>query len=247
MNINDNEITFIICNRGGNRLFFCIDKMKTLYPYSKFIIVNQDDELPFMRGQLFNIGVKFCNTKYICLIDNDIFFNDYIDLISLYNENNVGMLQPFDSLQQVNIKNNMIIYKQIDKIADGSKGGITFMSKQNFIDCNGFSNLMIGWGYEDGEFYTRNKYRNGYMRLCNICSHISHKRRNNTNIKNTEINKEFYYHRKTVNDTLDGYYQTTFNLIYDININEYIRYIVVNNISVCDDYQYKDLLSKHYE
>ena len=76
MNINDNEITFIICNRGGDKLFYCIDKINDLYPYSKYIVVNQDDDLPFMRGQLFNIGVKFSTTKYICLIDNDIFFNE---------------------------------------------------------------------------------------------------------------------------------------------------------------------------
>lgn len=247
MNINDNEITFIICNRGGDKLFYCIDKINDLYPYSKFIVVNQDDDLPFMRGQLFNIGVKFSTTKYVCLIDNDIFFNDYIDLISLYNESNVGMLQPFDSLQQVTIKNNEIIYNETNKIIEGAKGGITFMTKENFIDCNGFSNLMVGWGFEDNEFYIRNKYKHGYIRTSNVCNHITHKRRVNANQKNTALNREYIHNRSIIKDTLDGYKQTTFNLVYDINLNEYIRYIVVNNISVCDDYQYKDLLSKHYE
>ena len=94
-------------------------------------------------------------------------------------------------------------------------------------------------------FYKRNE--TSYLRIPNICNHITHKRRVNMNQKNTELNEKYFHNRNNIKHNLDGYEQTTFNLVYDININEYIRYIVVNKISVCEGYQYKDLLSKHYE
>ena len=67
--------SFIIINRGGKNLIDCIKSIKDTYAEmnKEIIVIEQADDLPFLRGQLFNIGVKLATGNYIALSDNDIF------------------------------------------------------------------------------------------------------------------------------------------------------------------------------
>jgi len=49
-----------------------------------------------MRGQLYNIGVKYANTKYIALIDNDIYNLSQFDIIDNYT--NIGPYVAFTKI-----------------------------------------------------------------------------------------------------------------------------------------------------
>lgn len=68
------NVSVIIPNRGGKDLDKVIKNFNDTYKNFKneIIIVEQKDALPFMRGQLFNIGVKFAKYDNLILSDNDI-------------------------------------------------------------------------------------------------------------------------------------------------------------------------------
>ena len=80
------KITFIIPNRGGKHIDFVIKQLKLFYPDEKYMVIIQEDNEPFKRGQLFNISYKYTDTEYLCFIDNDIFFKNFVDLIKIYKD-----------------------------------------------------------------------------------------------------------------------------------------------------------------
>ena len=240
--MND-DITFIIPNRDGKNIDFVLMQLHKFYPDSKYIVITQNDDKPFVRGQLFNIAYNYVDTKYMCFIDNDIFFTKPIDLIGIYNKLNCIALQPFTHIQQVGIclgRKRFDIFEYRKKKTN-SKGGITFISKNNFESINGMSNLYVGWGYEDNEFDSRS---NSIKDITGTISHIMHPRRNQKT-KDLELNKKYYKERDNRNSQLDGYKNTTYNLTKD-EIIDNVRYLYVENIYVNSDFTYKDLLDEHY-
>ena len=171
------KITFIIPNRGGKHIDFVIKQLKLFYPDEKYMVIIQEDNEPFKRGQLFNISYKYTDTEYLCFIDNDIFFKDFVDLIKIYKDRDCQVLQPFNVIEQVTLTGDTYTVTKIGKpniIRDdhtfGPRGGITFVSKEAFKNLNGFSNLLMGYGYEDNEFACRC----GKGKFININNHICH-------------------------------------------------------------------------
>ena len=97
------RITFIIPNRGGKHIDFVINQLKKFYPDEKYLVVIQEDNEPFKRGPIFNVSYNYVNTEYLCFIDNDIFFKNYVDLIGIYKKKGCQVLQPFNVIEQVTI------------------------------------------------------------------------------------------------------------------------------------------------
>lgn len=236
---NSENITFIIPNRGGKNIKYVIDKLMEFYPYSKFIVITQNDNDPFMRGQLFNIAYKYCETKYMCFIDNDMFFPKYVDFIGTYNSLNCLAIQPFVNIQQVKIsKKSYEVLSEAPKNPFG-KGGATFVSKENFEKINGYSNLYKGYGCEDTDF----NYRCGGLREINIpICHIKHERRNND--WHWDVNKKLSATRHLRNKSKDGFNNTIANINKNHKIKN-VHYLSVSNITVDDDFIYKKELALH--
>lgn len=235
-------VSFIIVNRNGKNLNDAIDNIKTVYEdvNKEIIIIEQADNLPFMRGQLFNVGVKLAKGKYIALSDNDMFHFrkvPWIDIYETYKKPLIG----FKYISQVTLINHKPKITETSICPTGF-GGFNFMKRDDFIAFNGFSNLFVGWGFEDNAYATRFEY----VRIPQNLGHITHPRRLNNDPKNKKLNLD-YYHTETQRDKFkDGYAQTLFNVLDDKVIND-VRYIKVNNITVPKDFAYMNLLEKHFK
>ena len=235
-------VSFIFVNRGGKNLLDAIQNVKDVYPElnKEILVIEQADDKPFLRGQLFNIGVKFANGKYIALSDNDIYHLRKVDWVDIY-ETVGNPLIGFKYISQINLRNNKPIIVATDYCPTGF-GGFNFMKKEDFIQFNGFSNLFVGWGFEDNAYSLRFEY----IRIPQNLGHIIHPRRVMANPKNHDYNYELYQNAKTRDSKLDGYEQTIFNLVSEEIIQDDVKLIKVNEISVCEGFAYKDILDKQY-
>ena len=237
-------ISFIIPNRGGKDLDKVIKNINTVYSsYNKeIIIVEQTDNRPFMRGQLFNIGVKFSSFNYIALTDNDIWHLRQLPLFDIYNLNKCPIVC-FKWISQLDYNNGNVKIIKTEERPQGF-GAFTFLTKTDFINVNGFSNLYIGWGCEDIDFIER---FTKYIRVPQNLGHLQHPKRANINEKNTNLNRQFYFDKKKHprNIKEDGFFQTDYYLVDEIRDNNIIT-IKVENITVKDNYKYLNLLNKHF-
>ena len=182
------RITFIIPNRGGKYIDFVINQLKKFYPDEKYLVVIQEDNEPFKRGPIFNVSYNYVNTEYLCFIDNDIFFKNYVDLIGIYKKKGCQVLQPFNVIEQVTITDDSYTVTKIGKpniITNdhtfGPRGGITFVSRDVFKELNGFSSLLMGYGYEDNEFACRCD-KDKFVNIDNHICHITHPTRDTKNL-----------------------------------------------------------------
>ena len=236
-----NEVTFIIPNRGGKNIDYVINNFnKTfndIFDGIRFIVITQDDNMDFKRGQLFNIAFKFVDTKWIGLIDNDIFNINKINLINEYNKHNKPLLM-FDKISQIHFdENNKYIIDKTELRLAGF-GAFNFMKSSDFINVNGFSNLCIGWGCEDNILDFKLKM----YRIKNTLCHITHPTRQHLNTNQRMFNRDVYYKYKNgeIKNELDGLSQTTYTVTKKEYINN-VMYISVKNIGVCNDFYYEKL------
>lgn len=236
---NMSEVTFIIVNRGGKEIDRVVknfnETFKKYFSNIEFIIVEQRDNLPFKRGQLYNIGVGFCKSEYIGLIDNDIINLDSFDPIQKYNEFG-GPYVSFDVITQIRFKNGDDYEKLFSEKRPSGFGAFDFMKRDDFMKVNGFSNLCIGWGAEDNILNEKIKFK----RFVHALGHITHPKRVNKEQKLSDYNKVVYkkYLAKTINGDYDGCKQTTFRLINSETIGN-VTYLMVDDIGVSDDFKYK--------
>ena len=241
-NIMDDKITIIIPNRGGKDLDKVIKNLNEVYYdiEKEILVIQQEDDMPFMRGQLYNIGVKYADSDYIALSDNDIYHLRKLPLFDIY-ENNKKPIVCFKWISQLDYNNGnpKILFTELR----GGTGAFNFMKKSDFISVNGFSNLYVGWGCEDIDFMKR--FGNHYIRVPQNLGHIQHPRRVNKDEKNSNLNKVYLEQFNKRNFMEDGFYQTTYNLISKEDCNGFTL-IKVNNVSVCENFVYKSLLDKHF-
>jgi len=100
------------------------------------IVVNQDDDKPFNRAKLLNIGFDYMKDKsdYFCFHD--------IDMIPI----NIDYSYPDKPYHlAVNVPQSTISYY----------GGVNIFNKTDFLKINGFSNEYWGWGGEDDDLLNR--------------------------------------------------------------------------------------------
>ena len=237
-----NVVSFIFVNRGGLNLADAIRNIQQTYSdyIKEIIVVEQADELPFMRGQLFNIGVKYSQGKYIALSDNDMFHLRKVPWIAAY-ECYKKPLIGFTYISQVTLNNGVPTITKTEPCPTGF-GGFNFMQRSDFIGFNGFSNLFVGWGFEDNAY----SLRFDYFRVPQDLGHITHPIRNYAYPKNREYNMELWKTAGNRDAKLDGIKQTTYNIISDNVSDDGVRFIQVNGITVCDGFVYMNELNKHY-
>ena len=238
----DDSITFIIPNRGGDKIDIVIRNFtKTFQEYFtsiNFIVIEQCDNYPFMRGQLYNVAVNFCHSKYIGLIDNDIYNIDKFDPKQIYKEFG-GAYVAFDYISQLILdesnENNYNVVIRERRTA--GFGAFNVMTKTDFEKINGFSNLCFGWGAEDNIL----NYKINFKRMQHTLGHIQHERRINNTPELTDNNRKIlnkYLSRQIIGDN-DGYKQTTYKIVYCRKTNN-VMYVGVNNIGVTSDFLYFD-------
>lgn len=245
-----NDITFIIPNRGGTQIERVIDNFTKTFEkqFSKlyFIVITQDDDLTFKRGQLYNIAFKYIDTDFVSLIDNDIYNIDSFNIVAIYKK--LGPYVAFNKISQLKFKSNEPNETKYDILKTEPRlsgfGAFNVFKKNDFIKCNGFSNLCFGWGCEDNILHERIKF----TRFTHTLGHINHPRRVNDNPKSTEFNKKMLIKtkRKEIKKELDGLKDTICDIVED-KIENNIRYLKVNNIRVGENYHYTELYKRAKE
>lgn len=234
-------VSFIIPNRGGKDLDKVIQNINEVYSdmNKEIVVVEQADNLPFKRGQLFNIGVRYANGKYLALSDNDIYHLRKVDWIGIYNQVKNPIIG-FKYISQVTLQNGKPIITSTENCEVGY-GGFNFMTKEDFIKANGFSNVMIGWGAEDNELFYRFP---SYTRLPQNLGHLTHPKRANKEPQHTFINRKIW-HGHLTNKQLDGYSETVYHEIAKAKTNG-VLFVKVDKITVPSDFKLMNLLKMHY-
>jgi ribA/ribD-fused uncharacterized protein len=105
-------------------------------PLSRIIVVEQyDDDKPFNRGALLNLGISESSSPLICLHDVDLLPDD--EILRAY----------LDVLPRNTVRHIGRAWRRYD--SDSYLGGILMMWREDYIRINGFPNDFWGWGGED--------------------------------------------------------------------------------------------------
>ena len=211
---------------------------RNYYPGSRIYMLEQDDETPFKRGQLMNVGFKYLldngiRIKDILFVDVDIRLKYRIDFQGLLEEHKT-LIIPFNHLSLYTLKSKGV-YVPLNKpsyFLDIPDGGVTLFTKDIFMKCGGFSNLYIGWGIEDTDLLRR---VSKITRVKNEMIHLEHNRL--AEWQSPEFKRNQKIHSLQLPSSMDGFEQTTFDIKMK-EIEENIFNLKIKNIGVVEDYVY---------
>lgn len=111
-----------------------------LYPEANIIIVEQDNDLPFNRGWLLNVGFLLSTSENVIFHDVDMLivngFNQY--------------RKPTKTIAQLATHAEQFMYRMP---FPQYLGGVTMYNREIFKAVNGYSNKFHGYGGEDNEMF----------------------------------------------------------------------------------------------
>lgn len=125
----------------------------------EIIIVEQDDDEKFRRGQLLNDGVRYARYDRVALHDVDYlpeslepYFGDTDVVLPvgkvIFTEDDGQTPLPIDQVPEG--------YRHFrDGVDDDFYGGVIVFNRDRFIHINGFNTLYQGWGKEDEDLRNR--------------------------------------------------------------------------------------------
>jgi glycosyltransferase involved in cell wall biosynthesis len=224
-------------NRVGN-LKYLPSNFLNFYPDSEIIIAEQNDDKPFKRGQLCNLGFKESLGDIIVFIDVDIRFLNELDIVALVESVKRPFL-PWDHRSEVREEGGVIslLNERIHTLQ--GFGGCSVFTRNQFENSFGFSNLCEGWGAEDTILNLR---VGGYSRLKGDLFHIKHPSFRDTFDPNKDelvINNRrvlaTHADRPPKNDSLN---HTVAECFYAKSENKRIKHCQFTNISVSEDFIY---------
>lgn len=225
--------SFIVTHRNRPEL---LDGYKTMlrkfHPIDQLIVVEQGNDLPFMQGQLFNLGFTHAIGDMIILMDIDMRFTVPVN----FYEHMKTIQKPFmgyDKIINIDANGNQIGIREMSQY---SHGGCCVFTRKQFEDSCGYSNLMCWWGAEDDILNIR---VGGFRRIHNTLHHVQHER--SIHGSHYDTNVKIYHSEKTRRKELDGYKQTVASLIKKEQ-NKNTLTLVYDKISVVPDYKYRELL-----
>lgn len=215
----------------------------------EIIIIEQDKNEPFKLGQSRNIGFKFSSGSIIVFLDVDIRLKNKLDFYKILFDSKNKAVICWEFIIQIKEDDNYNIIEISNKVKGKGRSGCIAFNREEYIKSCGHSNLTIGWGKEDDILY----YRTNMVRLNGEeIYHVYHKdKRELWGLKKDFLGKALNRNVKIVNmvrdkiidKTKDGYNQTVcdYKIISD---NDYVKYYYVNNIKVCNNYEYNELYNE---
>lgn len=125
------------------KIFLKIIKRKINVSNYDILIVEQDNDKPFNRAKLLNIGFDFKKDEsdYFCFHDVDMMPEDADYSYVTQPTHGISGLKPYG----YGLSSNSYY------------GGVNFFNKEDFININGYSNEFWGWGGEDNDLLLRIK------------------------------------------------------------------------------------------
>lgn len=127
----------------------------------KIYVIEQTYDAEFNRGKLFNVGYREVAMRSLagCFIFHDV------DLMPENINNIYGCTNcPRHMSTSINVFNYDLPYYTIF-------GGAIAMTRKQFHDINGFSNIFYGWGGEDDDIF--NRVYNGGYKVCRYQPYVS--------------------------------------------------------------------------
>lgn len=122
--------------------------MRQQVDYGVFVI-NQDGDGVFNRAKLMNVGVM----ETLKVDDYECFVFSDVDLVPMDDRN---LYRCFENPRHLAIGMDKFSFNLPYKTF---YGGVSSMSKSQFLKINGFSNTFWGWGGEDDDIYNRIVYQ----------------------------------------------------------------------------------------
>ena len=238
-------ISFIVPyhkNREEHFKYFLVNVF-SFYPTCEIIIAEQDDDLPFKRGQLLNLGFKQSKGNFIVFIDIDIRFLERInfeqDLIRFN-----GPYLPWCHKQDIMEygPNNFGFLISPRKALLVGYGGMSVFTRSQFKETYGFSNLCSGWGAEDSILNLRIK--SGFVRTAGDLFHVEHERCIEKD-KYTRCNSKILSTHNERDSSLDSFIHTEADSEYIESFNQ-VKHFKYKNIRVSNSCEYKKLVDDIY-
>jgi len=143
---NNKKLSIIIPFRDREehlRIFLEAIKEKINVSDYDILIVEQDNDKPFNRAKLLNIGFDLKKEE------SDYFAFHDVDMIPEEADYSY-VTQPthgFSAIKHLGYRLS----------ANSNYGGVNFFNKEDFIKINGYSNEFWGWGGEDNDLFFRVK------------------------------------------------------------------------------------------
>jgi len=186
----------------------------------EIIVVEQDNNKPFNKGLLNNIGYTKSSGDYICFHD--------VDLLPEYADYSYPSVPSHISshCSQFNYVN----------IPDKIMGGVVLFNKDHLIKVNGYSNQYEGWGKEDDDLYERCvreglvPYKHPFGKFFSV-SHIHRLNDPQENICHEINGKKFnaYKNSNLESHKIDGITNCLDNIkqvVLSTSVDNYIHYLV---------------------
>jgi len=180
----------------------------------KIYVIEQTFDAEFNRGKLFNIGYREVTMRSFagCFIFHDV------DLMPENLNNIYGCTScPRHMSTSINVFDYNLPYYTIF-------GGAIAMTRKQFHDINGFSNIFYGWGGEDDDMFNR-VYFAGY-KICRFQSYISRYTMLTHDKETPNENRMKYLRNGSKRFKTDGVNSVTYNLIKYEELPLYTRILV---------------------
>jgi len=157
------KYSIIICYRDRKEhLKLLRPRLHELFPDAEIIVVEQNDDDKFLRGNLFNVGAQEAHGDILIFHDVDHYPVDVeYDL-----PEGVDVWLPIKRVEYVDgdleplpmdkVPSGYRHFKQA--VDDNFYGGVTVFRREAFFKINGFSSLYRGWGLEDADLRERVKH-----------------------------------------------------------------------------------------
>uniref|UniRef100_A0AAR2K6J0 Beta-1,4-galactosyltransferase n=1 Tax=Pygocentrus nattereri TaxID=42514 RepID=A0AAR2K6J0_PYGNA len=167
-------------------------------------VIEQDGEDTFNRAKLMNVGYAEALKEY----DYDCFIFSDVDIIPLDDRNTYRCFdQPRHLAVSMDKFGFRLPYNQYF-------GGVSAMSKEQYLKVNGFPNNYWGWGGEDDDIYNRVTFRgmsvsrpDGVVGRCKMIQHV----RDNKNEPNPQRFDRIARTRQTMDS--DGINSLTYRVV----------------------------------
>ena len=188
-NVNDIIVVEQICTEYEESTALAHIRNNKKFRYIKHITDNTEIE----KTKLINIGVSHSTSKFISMIDADIFFN-YDNAFKQVEDSDLA-IQPFTHFVKLNQENsaNFIKKPQVDINASPDEkiccysAGAFIMSREFYDHIGGMDEGYTGWGWEDREFQDRVKNNTDIKVLDMVGCHLYHDPSKCTNSSNNYI------------------------------------------------------------
>lgn len=217
--ISQHHIAIIVCYRNRTEqlqtfLYHMHSFLQKQNIHYKIYVIEQTYNAEFNRGKLFNVGYREATMRSFagCFIFHDV------DLMPENINNIYGCTRcPRHMSTSIDIFDYKLPYYTIF-------GGAIAITREQFHNINGFSNIFYGWGGEDDDMFNR-VYNAGY-RICRYQSNVSRYTMlaHEKEIPNENRMKQLRNGPKRYK--MDGINSVTYNLIRYENLPLYTRILV---------------------